>query len=165
MDITIESMTRADWKSVEAIYMEGIATGQATFEVEAPTWEQWDANHLSSCRFVARRHGQIAGWAALSPVSRRSCYAGVAEVSIYVTAGARNQGVGRILLHTLIQESERHGIWTLQGTTFPENSASLHLQSSCGFRVVGKRERIARQNGVWRDTLVSERRSPTIGLD
>ena len=165
MDITIESMTRADWKSVEAIYMEGIATGQATFEVEAPTWEQWDANHLSSCRFVARRHGQIAGWAALSPVSRRSCYAGVAEVSIYVTAGARNQGVGRILLHTLIQESERHGIWTLQGTTFPENSASLHLQSSCGFRVVGKRERIARQNGVWRDTLVSDRRSPTIGLD
>lgn len=165
MDITIESMTRADWKSVEAIYMEGIATGQATFEVEAPTWEQWDTNHLSSCRFVARRHGQIAGWAALSPVSRRSCYAGVAEVSIYVTAGARNQGVGRILLHTLIQESERHGIWTLQGTTFPENSASLHLQSSCGFRVVGKRERIARQNGVWRDTLVSERRSPTIGLD
>lgn len=165
MDITIESMTHADWKPVETIYLEGIATGQATFEVEAPTWEQWDAGHLSSCRFVARRHGQIVGWAALSAVSRRVCYAGVAEVSVYVSAGARGQGVGRTLLNTIVHESERHGFWTLQGTTFPENTASLKLQTSCGFRVVGKRERIARQNGIWRDTVVTERRSQAIGLD
>ncbi len=165
MDFTIEAMTSSDWTDVRAIYLDGIATGQATFEVDAPAWEQWDAAHLSSCRLVARQRDRILGWAALSPVSRRSCYAGVAEVSVYVAQAARGLGLGKTLLRALVAESEQHGIWTLQGSTFPENSASLRLQASCGFRILGKRERIARHKGVWRDTVITERRSPSIGID
>jgi L-amino acid N-acyltransferase YncA len=161
----IESMTPVDWEVVRAIYLEGIATGQATFEMEAPPWEQWDANHLPVCRLVARRQGPVVGWAALSPVSCRPCYAGVAEVSVYVAVAERGQGVGEALLQAVIDESERHGIWTLQGVTFPENVPSLRLQASCGFRVVGMRERIARHNGVWRDTVITERRSVVAGRD
>ena len=165
MDFTIEAMASADWADVRAIYLDGIATGQATFEIDAPTWEQWDAAHLTICRLVARQRDQILGWAALSPVSRRSCYAGVAEVSTYVAKAACGRGLGKALLQALIADSERHGIWTLQGSTFPENSASLRLQASCGFRILGKRERIARHKGVWRDTVITERRSPSIGID
>lgn len=159
MNVAIEPMTEADWPQVRVIYAEGIATGQATFEVAVPTWEQWDAAHHSFARLVAHAEGGVIGWAALSPVSRRRCYAGVAEVSVYVGAAERGQGIGRLLLQAAINESEHHGIWTLQGATFPENEASLCLQRACGFREIGRRERIAQLGGVWRDTILTERRS------
>jgi L-amino acid N-acyltransferase YncA len=163
MEFAIGPLECGDWPEVQAIYQEGIETGQATFEVRAPEWEQWDAGHLSSGRLVARRAERVLGWAALSPVSRRECYAGVAEVSVYVRASERGKGTGRALLEALIAESERQEIWTLQGSTFPENEASLRLQASCGFRVVGRRERIAQRQGVWRDTVMTERRSRVVG--
>jgi phosphinothricin acetyltransferase len=165
MGLDIGEMTAGDWDSVRAIYLEGIATGQATFETEAPTWERWDAAHHRFGRLVARLGGRVVGWAALSPVSRRACYAGVAEVSVYVAADARGRGVGRALLTAEIAESERQGIWTLQEATFAENEASLRLQRQCGFRVIGRRERVARLRGVWRDTVLTERRSPVVGVD
>ena len=149
---------------MRAIYEEGIATGQATFETEAPSWEQWDSAHLPSGRLVARDGELVLGWGALSPVSRRLCYAGVAEASVYVSGSARGRGVGRALLEHLIAASEAQGIWTLQGATFPENIASLRLQARCGFRVVGRRERIARMSRVWRDTVLTERRSGKVGI-
>jgi phosphinothricin acetyltransferase len=165
MDIVIDALTPADWLQARAIYEEGIATGAATFETEAPSWEQWDAGHLPCCRLAARAGGALVGWAALSPVSRRSCYAGVAEVSVYVGAAHRGRGVGLALLRAVVAESERHGFWTLQGATFAENAASLRLQAACGFRVVGRRERVARLRGAWKDTVLTERRSPSVGAD
>jgi L-amino acid N-acyltransferase YncA len=163
MHFHIEPMTPADWEQVRAIYLEGIAAGQSTFEVGAPPWEEWDAAHHPFARLVARSGGQVIGWAALSPVSRRPCYSGVVEVSVYVAEEFRDRGVGRQLLLSVIAESERHGIWTLQGATFPENEASLRLQQACGFREIGRRERIAQLRGVWRDTILTERRSPVVG--
>jgi L-amino acid N-acyltransferase YncA len=165
MDILIDLLLPSDWPRVAAIYREGIAAGQATFETEVPSWEQWDASHLPECRLAARWKGFVAGWVALSPVSRRRCYAGVAEVSVYVAEDARGRDVGKRLLQAIIAESERRGIWTLQGSTFPENEASLRLQRGCGFRVVGTRERIACLAGVWRSTVLTERRSPLVGGD
>ncbi len=165
MDLRVETLSAAVWPQVRAIYEEGIAGRQATFETEAPSWSEWDAAHLPHCRLIAVGGGTVLGWAALSPVSRRPCYAGVAEVSVYVAERARGTGVGRLLLERLIAAAERHGIWTLQGATFPENVASLRLQQSCGFRVVGRRERVARLDGVWRDTVLSERRSRVVGTD
>jgi phosphinothricin acetyltransferase len=159
----ITALTPADWEAVRAIYEEGIASGQATFEVEAPSWDQWDAGHHTFGRLVARIDGTIVGWAALSPVSRRRCYASVAEVSVYIAAVARGRGIGRQLLEAVIAVSEQHGIWTLQGATFPENTASRRLQQACGFREIGRRERIAQQHGVWRDTILTERRSHIVG--
>jgi phosphinothricin acetyltransferase len=156
-------MTAEDWPRVRAIYEEGIATGQATFETEAPPWEQWDTAHHPNGRVVAREGEHVLGWGALSPVSRRPCYAGVAEVSVYVDGSARGRGVGLALLEHVIAASEALGIWTLQGATFPENIASLRLQARCGFRIVGRRERIAQLNGVWRDTVLTERRSGRVG--
>lgn len=164
MNVDIRAMTPTDWEAVRTIYAEGITTGQATFEVEAPSWEQWDAAHHSFARLVARLGESIAGWAALSPVSRRRCYAGVAEVSVYVGAAHRGRGIGAALLRAIIAESEQHGIWTLQGATFPENAASRRLQAACGFREIGRRERIAQLDGVWRDTILTERRSPIVGI-
>jgi phosphinothricin acetyltransferase len=161
----ITPLTPADWLMVRTIYLEGIAAGNATFEVEAPPWEQWDAGHLAVGRFVARIGGEVAGWGALSPVSKRRCYAGVAEASVYVAAAHRGKGVGRALLLRLIEESERAGIWTLQAGTFPENEASLKLQAACGFRVIGRRERVGKLNGVWRDTVLTERRSSVVGVN
>ncbi len=158
-------MRSSDWEQVRAIYLEGIATGQATFETEAPGWEQWDAGHLSDCRLVARADGGILGWAALSPVSRRAVYAGVAEVSVYVSAGARGNGIGDALLAALIAASEQQGVWTLQAAIFPENRASIALHLKYGFREVGRRERIARHHGIWRDTVILERRSKVVGID
>ena len=163
MDLVITPMRPDDWEAVRTIYLEGIATGHATFEPDAPAWEAWDRGHLRACRLVARAGGEVVGWAALSPVSTRRVYAGVAEVSLYVQSSARGQGVGKALLQALIAESERAGFWTLQGATFPENAASLALQRSCGFREVGRRERIGQMNGVWRDVILMERRSPTVG--
>jgi L-amino acid N-acyltransferase YncA len=165
MSVEIRPMGPADWERVRAIYEQGIASGQATFELEAPSWERWDAAHLTFARLVARFEDRVIGWAALSPVSGRCCYAGVAEASVYVDTDHRGQGVGRQLLLETIAESERRGIWTLQGGAFAENEASLRLQRACGFRVVGKRERIGQLHGVWRDTVLTERRSPVVGVD
>lgn len=162
MDFVIEPMRADDKDAVLAIYQEGIATGMATFETAVPTWEKWDAGHLTNNRFVARRGGRVIGWAALSPVSSRCVYQGVAEVSVYIAAAARGQGVGKTLLQTLVDASEGDNFWTLQASLFPENEASLALHQACGFRVVGRRERIAQLHGAWRDTLFLERRSPVI---
>lgn len=165
MDLVIDKLVVDDWEQVRAIYVEGIETGQATFEVAAPTWDQFDASHLPECRLAARAQNEIVGWAVLSPVSRRKAYEGVAEVSVYVARSHQGRGIGKALLETIIIMSESCGIWTLQGATFPENTASLRLQERCGFRVVGRRERVARQRGIWRDTIITERRSRLVGLD
>jgi phosphinothricin acetyltransferase len=161
-------MLPALWTSVREIYGEGIATGNATFETELPSWEKWDAGHRKECRLVAvESHAgsgaRVLGWAALSPVSSRSVYAGVAEVSVYVSTAARGRGVGKILLHALIEASEAAGIWTLQAGIFPENTASIALHKSCGFREVGVRRRIGKLGGVWRDVMLLEQRSNRIG--
>jgi phosphinothricin acetyltransferase len=165
MDIQIQPMTPADWPAVRAIYEEGIATGAATFETAAPSWEEWDASRLPHSRFVARDRSAVVGWAALSAVSRRPCYAGVAEATVYVAATARRQGVGRALLEALVLSAELQGIWTLQGANIVENVGSLALQLRCGFRIVGRRQRIAKRDGMWRDTILTERRSTRIGTE
>lgn len=165
MDFIIEEMLESDWPAVRAIYLEGIATGEATFETEAPAWERWEAAHHGFARLVARGSDEVKGWAALSPVSGRAVYSGVAEVSVYVGEKHRGAGVGRALLETLIRASEQNGIWTLQAGIFAENSASVALHKLCGFREVGRRERIGRLKGVWRDTLLLERRSKVVGAD
>ncbi len=157
-------MRETDWPAVREIYLEGIATGDATFQTAAPEWQEWDANHLRHSRLVARDEAAVGGWAALSSVSRRECYAGVAEVSIYLTAPHRGQGLGRSLLAALVAESETHDIWMLQAGIFPENRASIALHERLGFRHVGVRERIARRDGRWRDTVLLERRSTKVGL-
>ena len=161
----IELMREGDWEGVRAVYVEGLETGDATFETEAPTWERWDAAHLRAARLVARDGDRIKGWAALSPVSSREVYAGVAEVSVYVGREFRGRGVGRALLAALVAESEKNGVWTLQASIFPENAASVGLHAACGFREVGRRERVARLNGRWRDTILFERRSRAVGVD
>jgi len=159
MSFILDQMRANDWEQVRAIYLEGLRTGNSTFETDAPAWEQWDEGHLQTPRLVARSEDKILGWAALSPVSRRRVYRGVAEVTVYVAEAARGQGIGRALLEALIAESEKTGIWTLQASIFPENTASVTLHLRCGFREVGRRERIAMLAGVWRDTLLFERRS------
>ena len=151
-----------DWQEVARIYREGIETGNATFETGVPSWEAWDSAHLAGHRLVAERDGLVVGWIALAPVSPRECYAGVAEVSAYVGEEARGEGAGSALLTTLIDSSERAGIWTLQTGVFPENGVSLRLLQRFGFRVVGTRERIGRLHGVWRDVVLVERRSEVI---
>ena len=157
--IVITPMLPNDWIAVSAIYAEGISTGNATFETDLPDWERWNASHLPSPRLVARCGSEVVGWAALSRVSARAVYAGVAEVSVYVASAARGQKIGLRLLEELIQHAEQNGFWTLQASIFPENTASLRLHERCGFRFVGCRERIAQLNGQWRDTLLLERRS------
>lgn len=162
-DLLIDAMRPEDWPAVETIYRAGIATGMATFETETPPWAQWDAGHRPDCRLVARDGDRVLGWAALSPVSERCVYAGVAESSIYIAAAARGQGIGKRLLGALIAASEAAGIWTLQTGIFPENAASLALHKACGFRIVGTRERIGQLHGVWKDVVFLERRSPVVG--
>jgi phosphinothricin acetyltransferase len=161
----IDAMQATDWQQVRAIYLEGIATGNATFETAAPEWNHWDTAHLGFARLVARRVDTIIGWAALSQVSGRSVYAGVAEVSVYVSQSARGKGVGYALLGRLVEESERNGIWTLQAGILPENQASIALHRRCGFREVGRREKIGKLHGVWRDVVILERRSQRVGVD
>lgn len=157
-------MEQEDWPAVRVIYQDGIETGQATFETAVPSWADWDASKLPSCRFVARLRGVVVGWTALSPVSRREVYAGIAEVSIYMASGARGQGLGRALLQALVESSEQAGYWMLQAVMFPENEASVALHTACGFRVVGKRELVACHRGIWRDTILMERRSRIVGV-
>jgi L-amino acid N-acyltransferase YncA len=158
----LEPMRPEDWPAIRAIYEDGIATGDATFETTAPDWPAWDATHLADHRLVARLDGRVVGWAALAPVSDRCAYAGVAEDSIYVALDAQGRGVGRALLIAVVASAERGGIWTVQTGIFPENQASVRLHEACGFRVVGVRERLGRLHGRWRDVLLLERRSPVI---
>ena len=164
--IQIRPLGRDDWDNVLAVYLEGIATGLATFETAAPSWARWDSAHLNFARLAAvSEENGLAGWAALSPVSSRSAYSGVAEVSVYVGSGFRGQGLGGMLLDQLVGASESNGIWTLQASVFPENVASLALHSNRGFRKIGFRERVAKLSGVWRDTVLLERRSQIVGVD
>jgi len=163
--IAIAAMTPADWDDVRRIYAEGIATGNATLETEAPSWEKWDRGHRSDSRFVAREGGRIVGWAALSRVSERCVYEGVGEVSVYVGESARGRGVGRRLLDELVRASEDAGVWTLQAGIFPENAVSIALHQRCGFRIVGTRQRLGRLRGRWRDVALLERRSARVGAE
>ena len=164
MDYSIEPLDPSHWKRVRQIYLEGIETGNANFETLAPDWSQWDAAHLSFGRLAACAGIEVLGWAALSPVSNRHCYRGVAEVSVYVRVRRTGQGVGQTLLRSLIEASEENGIWTLQAGIFPENMPSLTMVKKCGFREIGVRERPAQLEGVWRDVILLERRSTTVGI-
>ncbi len=159
MRFSIEELKDEHWPAVRAIYQDGIDGSNATFETVAPEWNEWDRAHLREGRLVAKAEGAVVGWAALSPVSSRPGYAGVAEVSIYVATSAREKGIGKALLQALIEASERAGFWTLQGGIFPENKASIALHRSCEFREVGVRERIGQLHGVWKDVLLMERRT------
>jgi L-amino acid N-acyltransferase YncA/protein-tyrosine-phosphatase len=159
INAAIREMKPSDWSKVRAIYADGIATGNATFETEPPEWKGWDESHLPELRFVALEGGEVIGWAAASPVSDRCCYSGVVENSVYVAAGYGGRGIGRLLLSTLIEASEKAGVWTIQTGIFPENAASLALHEACGFRVVGRRERLGQLQGRWRDVMFLERRS------
>jgi phosphinothricin acetyltransferase len=165
MAMRIIALEEKHWPEVKHIYEEGIATGIATFETEAPTWQNWSISHLSFGRLVAEENGSVLGWAALSKVSDRCVYAGVAEVSVYIAEAARGRGIGKQLLQSLIDESEQHEIWTLNAGIFPENKISVSLHEQCGFRLVGRRERIGKLNGRWHDTLLFERRSTKTGMD
>ncbi len=163
----IRPLLPADWPAVSAIYEEGMATGDATFDTETPPWDEWDRSHLKTCRLVAvgQEDGEdvVLGWAALSPVSSRCVYGGIGEVSVYVAERARGRGIGRALLEGLVAESEAHGLWTLEAGIFPENVASIRLHERCGFRIVGVRERVGRMGDRWRDTVLLERRSRIVG--
>jgi L-amino acid N-acyltransferase YncA len=158
-------LLQTHWPAVRNIYLQGIATKQATFQTDSPSWEDWDQSHVDNLRYVAVLNGQIVGWAALSPVSSRCVYAGVCEVSIYVQEGNRGQGVGATLLQSLITNSERNNIWTLQSGIFPENISSIALHEKFGFRKIGLREKVGKMDGIWRDVLLMERRSKLIGQD
>ena len=154
-----------DWENVSRIYRLGIDTGIATFEKEIPSWNTWDKAHLKSCRLIAEYDNKIVGWAALSPVSGRCVYGGVAEVSVYVDISYNKKGIGTRLLQQLIKQSEKNGIWTLQSGIFPENKASIQLHKKLGFREIGFREKIGKKDGVWYDNVILEKRSKTIGID
>jgi phosphinothricin acetyltransferase len=159
---TIEALKPEHWPGVAGAFEDGIATGNATFETEAPSWHVWDSSHLPAHRLVALRGGEVVGWAAVSPVSGRCCYGGVVESSVYVAAAARGQGVGRRLLEELIASTEAAGIWTIEAGMFPENEGSIRLHERVGFRIVGRRERLGKLGGVWRDVLLLERRSESV---
>jgi len=161
--VAIAALVPGDWDDVARIYAEGIATRLAAFETEVPSWQAWDGAHLAEHRLMAREDGRAAGWAALAPVSSRCVYAGVAEVSVYVAAAARGHGVGSALLSALVASSEVGGVWTLEAGILPENEASVRMHERCGFRVVGRRERLGRMDGEWRDVLLLERRSRVAG--
>jgi phosphinothricin acetyltransferase len=162
-EVILRELQPEDWAAVRAIYEEGIRGGDATFEIEPPSWERFDAVH-PEFRLVAERDGSVLGWAALSPVSDRCCYEGVGEVSVYVAETARGSGLGRALLDELVRRSEQAGYWTLNAGVFPENEASIRLHKACGFREVGVRERLGQLHGVWRDVVLLERRSTVLGV-
>ena len=163
IDCVIECMETQDWEAVREIYQEGIATGNATVDTHSPAWEHWNRVHRPDCRLVAKDGDNVVGWAALSPVSDREAYGGVAEVSVYIAEHYRGNGVGKLLLNSLVSASEAAGVWTLQASIFVENEASINIHAACGFRTVGTRERIGCLNGRWRDTLLMERRSDVAG--
>lgn len=159
--VKIES---ANYPQIADIYLQGIATGIATFQTEGTDWETWNKSHLPNCRIAAFEGDQMAGWAALSPVSSRCVYAGVAEVSIYIAKNFRGKGIGKYLLSKLIDASEAAGLWTLQSGIFAENKASIKLHELCGFRIVGYREKIGNKDGIWKDNIIMERRSKIVGI-
>lgn len=162
----VRDLTPDDWPDVRRIYQEGIASGDATFETRAPSWESWDAARHPKARIVAEEEGAVVGFAALSPMSRRPVYAGVAEVMVYVAESARGRGMGTRLLEALVAASEEAGIWTLTAGIFPENEASIRAHHRAGFRTVGRHRRIGRfHDGRWRDTVLLERRSDVVGVD
>ena len=166
MDYIVDEMTYEYWGQVSKIYLEGIQTGKATFQTTAPSWEEWNKGHLSSCRLVFRNEDEVLGWAALSPTSNRCVYQGVAEVSIYIGEKYRGQGIGRMLLGKVIDLSEKNGLWTLQSGIIRENTSSIKLHKKCGFREIGIREKVAKMgNGDWHDVVLMERRSKTVGID
>jgi len=163
--LNFRKLNKSDWKQVSKIYSEGLDTGNATFETNVPNWNDWNNGHLSDCRIVAEKDKKIVGWCALSPVSSRCVYGGVAEVSVYVTKEFTGQKIGTKLLEQLISESENIGIWTLQAGIFPENKGSIKIHKKLNFREIGFREKIGKLNGVWRDTILLERRSKKIGTE
>jgi L-amino acid N-acyltransferase YncA len=165
MEIEIVPALHNHWECIKSVYLEGMATGNATFETSAPGWEQWDKSHFPFARLAALMGRELAGWAALSPVSSRRVYSGVAEVSIYIAKNQRGKGIGSRLLQTLVREAEAHGIWTLQAGILAENAASIRLHEKYGFRVVGIRERLGKLSGGWRDVVLMERRSQIVGID
>ena len=170
MEYSIDKMVADDWTQVRSIYLEGIVTGNATFETEAPGWDSWNSSHMQECRIVARAGSTIFGWAAISPVSSRCVYSGVAEVSVYVANRYQRLGIGGKLLAVLIAETEKKGIWTLEAGIFPENTDSLNLHKRYGFRHVGRREKLSKMTygphqGIWRDVVLLERRSKSVGID
>jgi L-amino acid N-acyltransferase YncA len=160
----IEKLLPLHWMAVKEIYEEGIATGNATFQTNAPSWEEWDNSHLVHSRLVAIDNREVIGWAALTAVSDRCVYAGVAEVSVYIASSSRGKKIGQALLLELISRSEKNNIWTLQAGIFPENMASLKLHKQCGFNLVGRREKIGKMKSIWRDTILLERRSKAVGI-
>lgn len=164
MSTEIHNLRPEHYPEVRKIYENGIATGNATFQSESPDWSEWDKSHLQQCRFVSVENNMVTGWAALTPVSGRCVYAGVAEVSVYVSESHRGKGIGKYLLKKLIEESEGKNIWTLQAGIFPENIPSIKLHESLGFRQVGYREKIGQMKGIWRDTVLLERRSKIVGI-
>lgn len=162
----MRALEPSDWPAVAEIYRQGIASGHATFETAVPSWEAWSESRHPRCRMVAVAEGEVVGFAAVSPVSKRPAYAGVAEVMVYVAERARGRGVGGVLMRELVRQTEADGIWTLQASIFPENAASIRAHERVGFRVVGTRERIGRfHDGRWRDTVLLERRSGVVGAD
>jgi L-amino acid N-acyltransferase YncA len=166
MDYRVEEMTQEDWEEVSKIYLEGINTGVATFQAEIPVWEDWNKRHINSCRLVTRLGNKVLGWAALSPTSSRCVYAGVSEISIYISEGYRGKGIGRTLLNNLIKLSEENGFWTLQSGIIKENAASIALHRRCGFREIGTKEKLGKiSNGKWKDVVLMERRSKVVGIN
>lgn len=165
MNFKIEKMKKDQWNRIEDIYSRGLNTGKASFMHKPPTWEQWDETHLHCCRLIIKNNENILGWTALSPISSRECYSGVAEVSIYIDENSRKAGLGKKLLNALIQESEREGIWTLQSKILDENTQSLSLHIKCGFRIIGIREKMGRTiSGEWKNVYLVERRSKKVGI-
>ncbi len=162
-NVVIRDFTPVDFEAVREIYQQGIDTKNATFETCAPNWPEWDTKFLQRPRFVAEVHGKVVGWATLSAVSSRPVYSGVCEVSVYVHREYRGNSLGKVLLHSLIEYSDRNNIWTLQAGIFPENTGSLKIHREAGFRDVGRREKIGKMDDVWRDTLLLERRSTRAG--
>lgn len=164
-EIIIEDLLPSDWEAVKNIFIQGIQTGNATFQLEAPTWEEWDSGHTQNCRYVARLNDQVVGWIALSPISSREAFSGVAEVSVYLDGSITGKGIGSKLLQYMIKESEKYGYWTLQSMIFPENASSIYLHKKYGFEEIGTRKRMGKLHGVWRDVVLLERRSLIVGIE
>ncbi len=159
----IQQLTEQHWPEVSAIYASGLASGNAHFSNLVPEWDEWDVEHVKNCRLVAIENNEVLGWAAITAISDRCVFAGVAEVSVYVAEKTRGKGIGKKLLAELVKQSEANNYWTLEARIFAENLASIKIHQANGFRIVGRRERIGKMNGVWRDTVLLERRSNKVG--